>query len=595
MSSDDNELKKIEVALDTIEPSTLTYQEWVSVLMALHSADVPVSTAEEWSSRDSRYKPGECEQKYKSFRRGHGVTIATLFDMAKKYGVDFSVLGGATGKSPKQKRKEQKTPEEKSPYDYDPQINEETGEPFYEQDPNVLVMVKAMLEKNKAGRILINTRNVKTLFDIDPLLKDCAGFDLFNQRIARFKDFPWTKQNLKNDSWRDVDDSGLQNYIESNYGIRHKTIFSDVFLEYAHTNSFHPVQDYFKNLPEWDGVLRADTVFVEGLDIEYSEYTRKVTRHWLIAAVARIFHPGCKWDSVLVIKSPQGAGKSTLFRKLGVNWFTDSLGTLDGKDAMEQLQGNWIIELSELQATKKTDNEQIKAFISRQVDKFRKAYGVHTEIYPRQCVFCGSTNSEEFLKDHTGGRRFLILVSNATADTFEARMKDFNKNYVDQIWAEVYHWYKELFKDGFDDNLLDLPQDIKKIAAELQKEYTEGGELEAAVTAFLEKLIPREQYWRVMTKRERRMWFNGEMTSIEASRVGATGGAVKLEPEVPRDRVCAAEILYESMNIDNPPEKRGLIRQVNEILANLPKWHKIKGQLLRFGEYGRQRTAFEKW
>ena len=161
-------------------------------------------------------------------------------------------------------------------------------------------------------------------------------------------------------------------------------------------NRFHPVRDYLKGLT-WDGTPRAETLYIDYLGAEDSAYTRMVTKQHLKAAVARVMQPGVKFDPCLVLSGPQGIGKPTILAKLGRQWFNDSIVSLQGKDPMEQLQGSWIIELSEMQATNKSENDQIKAFISRQVDKFRAPYGRRTEEFPRQCVFAATTNDYVFL------------------------------------------------------------------------------------------------------------------------------------------------------------------------------------------------------
>ena len=128
-----------------------------------------------------------------------------------------------------------------------------------------------------------------------------------------------------------------------------------------------------------------------------------------MAAVARIYKPGVKFDSILVLNGPQGMGKSTFFAILGKQWFSDSLSISDMRDktAAEKLLGNWILEISEMNGIRKTEVEVVKSFVTRQDDKFRQAYGVNVESHPRKCIIVGSTNSEGgFLRDVTGNRRF---------------------------------------------------------------------------------------------------------------------------------------------------------------------------------------------
>ena len=165
-------------------------------------------------------------------------------------------------------------------------------------------------------------------------------------------------------------------------------------------------------------------------------------------------NPGCKFDYCLVLAGGQGTGKSTTLEKLGVNWFNNSIDSINGKDALEQLQGSWIVELGEMQATKKADNEAIKSFISRSTDKVRLPYARRAEEFPRQCVFSATTNDSEPLKDKTGARRFWMLKSTATSDTTPQRLAILSNDYITQVWAEVYHNYKKEMSDNGNVNLL---------------------------------------------------------------------------------------------------------------------------------------------
>ena len=136
-------------------------------------------------------------------------------------------------------------------------------------------------------------------------------------------------------------------------------------------------------------------------------YTRAVTRKSFTAAVARAMVPGIKYDTMLILSGPQGLGKSTLLDKMSRGWFNDSIRTFEGKEASELLQGVWLVEVSELDAFRRTDVARIKQFLSLRADRFRAAYGRHVKELPRCCVFFGTTNTSDYLQDRTGNRRFL--------------------------------------------------------------------------------------------------------------------------------------------------------------------------------------------
>ena len=465
----------------------------------------------------------------------------------------------------------------------------------------IVNLIHSSLERDHKGKLLNNTRNFNLIIYNDPYLKGCVGFDAFSYRMVPMRALPWSDKLITDVAWRDSDDSGMQNYIDSVYNLRSDKVFKDAIDEYAHKHSFHPIRDFFNNLPEWDGTPRAENYFIDSLNVKDTKYARNVTKKWLIAAVARVFHPGCKWDYCLALKSSkQGTGKSSSLARLGGKWFNDSISDITNKDALEALLGNWIIEIGEMQATKRADNEAIKSFMSRQVDKFRKSYGRRTEEYPRQCIFAATTNSEEFLKDRTGGRRFLILVSNANDSDTKQRLAKFDKKYITQLWAEVYHLYNELFKNGFDSSLLDVDDEIKLIAKNLQSGYTEGAGLEGMVIAYLNRPVPN--YWQYLSKQDRRKWIQGEIKEIDSEHIGVdklepedkSKTSIKLRGEVYRGTVCAIEFAYEELKIDDPGKARPTLKEINEIIAHLPDWIKVENRSFRTSAYGQQRLSFKR-
>ncbi|MEV3721514.1 virulence-associated E family protein, partial [Paenibacillus larvae] len=165
-------------------------------------------------------------------------------------------------------------------------------------------------------------------------------------------------------------------------------------------NKFHPIIEYLE-AQDWDGTKRIDRLFIDYLGADDTSYTREVTRKMLVAAVKRLYEPGCKFDYMLVLVGAQGAGKSTIIQKLAMRWFSDSLKTFDTKEAGEHLQSAWIFEFGELAGMTKAEVDEIKQFITKRSDKYRVAYDRVITDFPRKCVFFGSTNNWDFLKDPT--------------------------------------------------------------------------------------------------------------------------------------------------------------------------------------------------
>lgn len=262
--------------------------------------------------------------------------------------------------------------------------------------------VQALEINPRTGKPAATVDNVFLILTHDPRLKGRYYYDEFRARPIVCGALPWdTSSHRVSASWLDTDDAGLRWLLERDYKIDSAPKVRDAVDLAIDSNKIHPVRDYLHSL-EWDGQPRAEMLFIDYLGAEDSRYTRAVTRKALIGAVARILRPGCKHDHMLVLVGPQGCRKSTTLAKLGKQWFSDSLYTMTGKDAYEQLQGNWIIELAEMAATRKAEIEQIKQFVSKQEDTYRAAYARRTQSHPRQCAFFGTTNDDEFLRDPTG-------------------------------------------------------------------------------------------------------------------------------------------------------------------------------------------------
>jgi predicted P-loop ATPase len=202
----------------------------------------------------------------------------------------------------------------------------------------------------------------------------------------------------------------------------------------ARDRALHPVIEYLTSL-QHDGKARSGTWLSTCLGADQTVYSETVGRAMLIAAVARIFDPGCKVDTVPIFEGAQGARKSTAVKALFDPWFSDELADLGSKDAAMQTRGVWGIEVSELDAMSRMEVSRIKAFISRTTDRFRPPYGSRVIESPRSCVFWGTTNADGYLKDETGGRRFWpVKIGKINVEMLQ--------DIRDQLWAEAVILYK---------------------------------------------------------------------------------------------------------------------------------------------------------
>lgn len=404
--------------------------------------------------------------------------------------------------------------------------------------------------------------NFVTIIEMDDKLSSIS-YNLLKDSVDIRGKLPWKRVKP---GWSDTDMAQLNAYISKYYGIYGPLKSKDALISVASERQFHPIREYFESLPAWDGVKRVETLLVEYLGAEDTAYTRAVTRKTLAAAVARIYRPGTKFDSVLILNGPQGIGKSTLFEKLGKEWFSDSLTLTDMRDkaAAEKLQGYFLLELGELAGMKKADIETVKSFLSRTDDKYRASYGINVESHPRQCVIVGTTNAENgFLRDVTGNRRFWPVPV-----TGLSRMKpwDLTEDDISQIWAEAIALYKG--KES-----LYLEKELLGAAAVMQQRAMESDDREGIVHKYLETKLPLN--WDTLDLTSRRMYLAGDM-------LGNTS-----QGTVHRKRVTNMEIFVECFG-RNPAEIRKQDSyDITAIMSKHRGWKKASGRMTTV--YGRQR------
>ena len=423
------------------------------------------------------------------------------------------------------------------------------------------------LKRTKQGIPESDVYNCLLILECDPELKGKVGLDEFAHRLTVLGDLPW---RTKNSSlyWTDTDDACLRNYFATKFRIKGKGIIDDALQEVTQDNKFHPVRDYLQGI-KWDGECRVDELFIKYLGAEDTPYVRAATRKWLCGAVARVMHPGIKFDTAIVLYGSQGLGKSLILEKLGKSWFNNSLVDIKTKDTMEQIQGSWVIELGELAPTFKNENEIVKAFISRASDRFRSPYGRRTEEYPRQCVFAGSTNNLRFLKDRTGNRRFWPITGDKDRKT--ANSWDITDEEIDQIWAEAFYYWLE-------GESLVLEGAVAEEAMRVQMSHTEGGELMGLIEEYLSMRLPAD--WENYELHERREYIR-EYDETEAS-------GFRL-----RERVCPLEIWCELLEGDRKNLLNAKAREIMDVLQAIPGWVPYTNGTgkIRFGKlYGPQRA-----
>lgn len=351
------------------------------------------------------------------------------------------------------------------------------AEDFDEADPDAW---KKQLQYEKKSMELKNSlHNLMLILENDENLKGIVFNQLADGMEIRGK-VPWSHPAK---FWRDADDAQLICYVDAAYGTFSARNYDIAVTKAVDDRSYHPIREFFETLPDWDGVERADTLLVDYLGAEDTPYVRAVTRKELCAAYCRVYHPGIKFDSMIVLNGDQGIGKSTLIAKLGGEWYSDSLNLSDMNDktAAEKLQGYWIMEIGELAGMRKADLDKVKAFISRQDDKYRASFGRRVTPHPRQCVFFGTTNSQNgYLRDITGNRRYWNVKVPGNG---KYKPWDMDADTVKQVWAEVMVYAKAGEK-------LYLPPELEAYAKEEQRAAMERDDREGLVQEYLDMLLP---------------------------------------------------------------------------------------------------------
>lgn len=423
------------------------------------------------------------------------------------------------------------------------------------------------LEHDRSGSVKDTLGNIVHILRHDPKLKGLA-FDLHRDGLVAREPLPW--EQIKG-GWGDSDFASLKVYLNNTYGLYSPQKTKDAYVAVASERKFHPIKEFFAVLPDWDQEQRVDRLLTVFFGADDNGYTRAVMRKTLAAAVARIYHPGTKFDSVLILNGPQGIGKSTFFARLAGDWFSDSLTLTEMRDKAgpEKLQGYWILELGELAGMRKTDVETVKSFLSRTDDKYRASYGLNVESHPRQCVIVGSTNTESgFLRDITGNRRFWPVRVDGCGVRKPWQM---TTEEVQQIWAEALCIYKageKLFLEG----------DEAQMAMSQQADAMETDDREGLIREYLDKLLPAN--WETMSLYDRRNFLNGS----------EFGGTLLPGTEI-RKFVCHMEIWAECFGKDPATMKKADSYEISGIMNKVEGWEKAKSRPDRmvFAGYGRQR------
>lgn len=430
---------------------------------------------------------------------------------------------------------------------------------------DLISKVRSKLETNDKGRIENTYYNIQYVFLHDSNLQGLFRENDFTFMKEINNKPPWRRSTDTNILWTDADDAQLFIYFGLNYEITNTKRISEVLVQQFYKNSYNPIKEYLNKL-KWDGTERLERLFIDYLGASDTAYVRTVTKISLLACVYRVMEAPYKHDTTLVLVGNQGIGKSFILSKLGMDYFNESVNTIKGDEVFMKISSSWIVELGELTALKGASSEQVKSFLSATEDTFRPKYSKYAKKHPRRCVFFGTTNEMEFLKDETGNRRFYpVKLGEITAskNVFE----DFTQCEVDQVWAEAV----ECFKRGDITYLVD--EGLKEMAKEFQNIHKVDSGLEGKIEQFIKLPITKDWYERGISERIR--YFENNEYLNESMKINL----------IARTKICPLEIWEECLG-ERKTMTNSSSSRIKGVLNRLPNLEPIR---TTFGTLGQQR------
>ena len=381
---------------------------WLSVGMALHATGAGQQAYGlwcEWAQQSDKFDLADSARVWKSFKQGGGITLKTMFSMARD--------GGWIEPAPER--------------DDSDAIPEHDSDRAVQHDDSWKELLIRKVNAN-TGEISYPCRahNLILIISNDPVWANRLSFDEFRQRVVDGAN-----------EWTDAAEIELKAWLEKNWisGEVKTATLREAVTAVASRHTIHPVRDWLDALV-WDGTERLPTFFSDYCGTPLTPYSEAVARSLFVSAVARIMHPGAKVDTMVCLEGKQGLGKSKLVQAMfGSAWHCEITEAPGGLDFYQNLRGKWVGEFSELSAMGKVDQNRVKQALTQTQDTYRASYGRHSHTYPRQFVFIGNTNKHEYLMDETGARRYLPIECTEINVDAVAAIRD-------QLFAEAVVRYR---------------------------------------------------------------------------------------------------------------------------------------------------------
>lgn len=599
---------QLEKELDEVPDGRIDdYHDWVTLGQALHhqfgGARAGYDLWVQHSKRSEKFDEREMRGKWRSFGRSRRrpVTMATvrqwvLDERRQAFADAFDDLDepeSSAGIHPEPATLstdiDDLLGDAPGPLDVEDPLDAPVDDPL---DAPVKLEWQSLLDFTEDGGVRGTLHNVRLIVQNDPRIHGVVAFNEFTQEVVQ-RGNPGRREGRKNapkpalqlegtswelrdrvngDFWTEDKDNAIRSILEAprtqaGYGFKVPDRDLRAAIDLAgRKNPFHPVREYLSDL-EWDGTERVERLFIDYLGAPDDAYHRGIARIMAIAAVARVHEPGTKFDTAVILEGVQGKRKSTFISILAKSWFVElDCDITDTQQVVELLQGAWIVELNELGGLTKADVRHVKAFISRRSDKVRLAYAKRAQEYHRQSILIGSTNDDVYLKDATGGRRFLPVrcAIEGEIDTDRLRAN------VDQFWAEAVLMYREM-RATQPHGTLPLylaDREAREIAERLQESRL--------VESSEEALCGRITEW--LSKPMNTGSFEDDFDSTGTQKQ--------------RNETCLLQIWCECLGRDEAQYQGMWPAALGRAMRMVPGWQE-SSRRPRFGKYGQQR-AFER-
>jgi prophage ps2 protein 15 len=410
-----------------------------------------------------------------------------------------------------------------------------------------------MILNDKGGIKSNSPNNVLLSFKADDQLSIYLKHNEFSQEHELTKDIRIGNTFFKKGELPSNFDSVVKVYFESVLGVAFSNqAMLDGMETFFSERSYNPVMEYMEKAAEnWDGRKRINQMLQVYLGAEDIDLVSKIAEMWLVGAVAKVYEPCAKFDYVLDLVGGQGVGKTSLLQKLGGEWYTDAVTDFANKDNYDIMLKALIVNDDEMVASNRMSFAETKAFISKTSLRFRKPYMKRTEEFAKNFVLARTTNQKEYLKDKTGERRFLSVMTDISRQ--KKHPMEIEPETVEQIWGEAV----TIYKAGAD---LMFDKETEERLEIYREKFMYRDEVELQVLEYLEMPIPDNwSSWSIQQQHQYTSKYFDNSSEFEA-------GTKKLE------KVSTREMMY-NLFMRNSNDKK-LSTKINMIMDNHPGWEK---------------------